>query len=380
MVTGSRAEFGLLESSMAAIQRDDKLELWTVATGMHLSPQHGTTVEEIEESGFTVDRTLHMLFDGDSGRSMAKSLGAGISGLAELLGEREPEIVLVLGDRDEALAAGVAAAHMNIPVAHIHGGDAMSGATIDDSNRHALTKFAHLHFPATDISAERIEKLGEEPWRITVVGAPGLDDVIAGSYHREEEVRRALELPEGEPLVLLVQHPLTTQSSRAATQMRTTFQALEAFDVQIIAIYPNADAGGKAMIQVIEEASEQENVHVFENLPRRYYLGLLGISDVMVGNSSSAIIEAPSFGLPAVDIGPRQEDREHTENVLSVPHDSDSIWDAVRRSLEDEQFRKRVSECVNPYDRGGAAEHIVDRLRSVELNDRLLQKQLTYEP
>jgi UDP-N-acetylglucosamine 2-epimerase (non-hydrolysing)/GDP/UDP-N,N'-diacetylbacillosamine 2-epimerase (hydrolysing) len=381
VLTGTRAEYGLLSSSMTAIRDRERLTLQVVATGMHLSPRHGRTVEEIREDGFDVDREVLMQFDGDTGTAMAKSLGVGTAGLAEAFASLDPDLVLLLGDRDEALAGALAASHMNVPVAHVHGGDSMHGAIIDDSIRHAITKFAHLHFPVSELSAERVRKLGEEPWRVTTVGAPGLDDVLAGAYDDPASVLDHHGLDPGEPLLLVVQHPVTTRAERAGEQMAATLDAASAFDASTVVIYPNSDAGGDRMIAEIEsrDASGFEGAfRSFRSLPRREYLGLMAAADAMVGNSSSGIIEAPSFGLPVVDVGPRQEGRERAENTLSVPHETDAIREAVERCLTDDAFRERVRDCENPYDYGGAGERICERLAEVELGEDLLRKRLTY--
>jgi len=378
VVTGTRAEFGLLQSSMRLIREHPDLTLVTVATGMHLSPRHGYTVDDIREAGFTVDHEVEMLLEGDSGRSMAKSLGLGTLGLADALSLTDPAAILVLGDRDEALAAALAGAHMNIPVAHIHGGDAMQGAIIDDSIRHAITKFAHLHFPASPTSAERILELGEEPWRVTTAGAPGLDDIHAGDYLDESTVVERFDLDSSRHLVLVVQHPLTIRPAAAGEQMQRTLEAVLDVDAEVLCIYPNADAGGKRMIEVIEAQAETAGVRTVENVPRAVFLGLLEAADALVGNSSSGIIEAPSFGLPVVNVGPRQEGRERADNVIDVPHETAAIREGVRQALEDESVRERAAACENPYDQGGAADRIVERLSSVELGETLLRKRLTY--
>lgn len=377
VLTGTRAEYGLLRSSIEAIQEHDNLALSVVATGMHLSPDHGMTVDEIRDDGFTVDREVLMQLDGDSGTAMAKSLGIGTAGLAEAFESLEPDVVLLLGDRDEALAGALAASHMNVPVAHIHGGDAMRGAVIDDSIRHAITKFAHLHFPASERSADRIRKLGEEEWRITVAGAPGLDDVLAGAYEDPETVLHRYDLDSDRLLFLVVQHPLTTQPERAGQQMRETLDAAGAFDAQTVLIYPNADAGGDRMIDEIESRSFDDDVRTFRSLPRREYLSLMAAADVMVGNSSSGIIEAPSFDLPVVDIGPRQEGRERGDNTVSVPHETTAIRDAIATCLDDSSGAE-ADDIENPYDYGGAGRSICQRLATVELDQSVLRKQLTF--
>jgi GDP/UDP-N,N'-diacetylbacillosamine 2-epimerase (hydrolysing) len=378
VVTGTRAEYGLLRSSMMAIERHEDLALSVVATGMHLSPRHGQTVEEIRADGFTVDREVPMQVAGDSGRAMAKSLGLGTSGLADAIADLASDVVLVLGDRDEALAAAMAAAHMNVPVAHVHGGDTMQGATIDDSIRHAITKFAHLHFPASPASADRVRRLGEEDWRVTTVGAPGLDAVHRGEYDPPGAVRERYGFDADHPLVLLVQHPVTTEPDRAGEQMATTLDAVELVDANLLVVYPNADAGGDRMIEALERHPLRERAVTVRSLPRSEYLGAMAAADVLVGNSSSGIIEAPSFDLPVVDVGPRQAGRERAENVQSVPHDESAIRGAVERALSDPSFREQAVVCDNPYDLGGAGERICERLATVSLDDDLLRKQLMF--
>ena len=378
VLTGTRAEYGLLQSPMEAIEAHEELSLSVVATGMHLSPRHGNTIDDIRADGFAVDREVLMQLDGDSGKAMAKSVGTGINGLTDAIDSLDPDIVLLLGDRGEPLAGAISAAHMGIPVAHIHGGEAMTGATIDDSNRHAITRFAHLHFPASESSAERLRKFGEEPWRITTVGAPGLDTIRDGRYEDPDTIRGRYGFDAHEPLLLVVQHPVTTQPDQAGDQFRTTLEALESVDAQTVIIYPNSDAGSEAIIEELETRSFGDDVLRFRNLPRNEYLGVMAAADAMVGNSSSGIIEGPAFGLPVVDIGPRQDGRERGENTLSVPHEKPAIDDAIRRCLEDETVQERAATTDNPYDYGGAGPLIAETLADVSIDDELLRKRLTY--
>lgn len=362
---------------MQAIRDHADLELQVVATGMHLSDRYGSTIDEIRADGFEVNATPRMLVEGDTGAAMAKSLGVGVQAFVDTFELLDPDIVLVLGDRDEPLAAALASAHMNTPVAHIHGGDAAKGATIDESIRHALTKFSHLHFPASKASATRIERLGEEPWRVTTVGAPGLDRITDDRYEDPEALAKGYGLDTEQSTILVVQHPLTRAPGDAGRQMRQTLQAIQSFDAQLIFIHPNSDAGRADIVSEIESVEDQENVWVFENLPRCEYLALLDLADVLVGNSSSGIIEAPSLGLPVVDVGPRQAERERAENTVSCKHDEKAIRDAVANAL-DESAQARAERTSNPYDYGGAGDTIADRLSSVELGARLLEKQITY--
>lgn len=376
VLTGTRAEYGLLKSSMEAIRDHDELSLSIVATGMHLSPQHGMTVEDIRKDGFSVDREVLMQLAGDSGTAMAKSLGIGTTGLADAFESLAPDIILLLGDRDEALAGALAASHMNIPVAHIHGGDSAHGAMIDESIRHAITKFAHIHFPASERSAERIRKLGEEQWRITVAGAPGLDDVLAGEYDDPESVLQKYDLDPDCRLLLVLQHPVTTEPDKAGDQMAKTLDAVDVINGQTVIIYPNSDAGSDRMIDEIEARPFGDDVRTFRSLPRKEFLGLMAAADVMVGNSSAGIIEAPSFDLPVVDVGPRQQGRERVQNTLSADHDTKSIRDKIRRCLDEDI---PVENQSNPYDYGGAGSRICERLRTVPLNEELLRKELSFD-
>lgn len=380
VVTGTRAEYGLLRSSMEAIDEHESLELTIIATGTHLAPQHGYTVDDIEDDGFDVTRRVHTEMADDSGLTMAKQLGIGLGGLAEAYGDLDPDVVLVLGDRDEAFASAVAAAHMNVPVAHIHGGDAMTGATIDDSIRHALTKFAHLHFPASERSRERILRLGEEPWRVTVAGAPGLDAIREGAYTDPETVRDEFGLDAAAPLVLVVQHPVTTMPGKAGEQMTTTLEAVTGLDSDpgVVVGYPNSDPGSQRIVDVIGGYEDEDEVRTFRSLPRTDYLGLMAAADVMVGNSSSGIIEAPSLDLPVVDVGPRQDSRQRASNTLDVAHETDEIRTAVERVLGDDESGEAREVYDNPYDYGDVGSKVAERLASVELGDTLLRKKLTY--
>jgi UDP-N-acetylglucosamine 2-epimerase (non-hydrolysing)/GDP/UDP-N,N'-diacetylbacillosamine 2-epimerase (hydrolysing) len=379
VVTGTRAEYGLVRSSMRAIQNSDVLSLTTVVTGMHLSQQFGSTVDEIRDDGFEITRKVHMLLHGNSETTTAKSLGVGISGIAEAFHDCAPDVVLVAGDRNEVLAAGVTAANMNIPLAHIHGGDKTVGATIDNRIRHALTKFADLHFPASVKSAERIRKLGEEEWRITTVGAPGLDRIVAGEYTRPD-VHEQFGFDLDESIVVVLQHPVTTQPDRAGEQIQTTLDALDAVgdELQILHIHPNSDPGSEAMRDVMSDTDIDNLYHTVTNLPRSLFLGTLATADVLVGNSSCGIIEAPSFGLPVVDIGPREESRERAENARHVPHERAAITAAVEDCLFDPAAKAAAADCENPYYYGGAGETVATRLEAVSLNEELLQKQITY--
>ena len=288
VVTGTRAEYGLLYPVMKAIQGHPKLRLALIATGMHLMPEFGYTVEEVERDGFSIDAKVPIYSNGDTGAAMARSLGLGITGITQALEQMEPDIVVVLGDRGEPLAAAIAGAHMNIPVVHIHGGDTTAGACIDESIRHAITRFAHIHLPATPKSAERLIKMGEEPWRIHIVGPLGIYAMRQADFIPKNKLYNNLGLDPDKPVILVVQHPVTTQVEKAPEQIRQTMEALVELGEQAVVIYPNADAGGRAMIEVIKEYEDYPSIKVIKNLPYLTFVSLMKVADVMVGNSSSA--------------------------------------------------------------------------------------------
>ena len=376
-MTGTRAEFGILTPILVEIMRSKDLELHIIATGMHLSEVHGYTLKDIERSGFRVDEVVDMSPCDDSEASMAKALGKGIIGVTEAFERINPDIVLVLGDRSEAFAGAIAGAYTNRVVVHVHGGEVTKGC-IDESIRHAVTKLAHVHFPATRDGAERIIKLGERRANVHVVGAPALDVILNVAKSTPEEVAKELGLDLTKPIILAVQHPVTTQADEAADQMRVTLAALVALHEQTVLLYPNNDAGGIRMIKVIERSNFPPYIRTYPSLPQKQYLGLMATAAVMVGNSSSGIIEAPSFGLPFVNIGMRQEGRLRGDNVIDVPHDRDAIVEAVRKALHDKAFREKVSKRRNPWGDGKAAKRIVKLLSELEITEELLQKQITY--
>jgi len=244
VITGTRAEYGLLNPVMKAIANHSKLSISVIATGMHLSHEHGYTIDQIRKDGFRIDAAVDMLLSNDTGAAMAKSLGIGIIGITQALEHIKPDIILVLGDRGETLAAAIASSHMNIPLAHIHGGDTMTGGVIDNNIRHAITKLAHIHFPATRDSTNRILNLGEESWRVHLVGAPALDRILNADITSKAEMTHKYHLQKGKPLIMVVQHPVNTEFDQAGKQMLATLNVIVKLKRQTIIIYPNADAGG----------------------------------------------------------------------------------------------------------------------------------------
>lgn len=378
VITGTRAEYGILYPVLKAIETKPELELSLVVTGMHLSHEFGYTVKEIEDDGFGIDAKVDTLLSSDTPEAMAKSVGLGIIGMAQAWEQLKPDIILVLGDRVEPLAAAISGAYMNIPVAHIHGGDSPRGG-LDEYARHAITKLSHIHFPATKKSAERIVKMGEDEWRVHMVGSPALDVILNEPLISAEVLAKKFGIDSSKPLILLVQHPLTIEVENAAGQMRETLQAIIEVGYQVIVVYPNSDAGGRRMIEVIKEYEKKYPfIKALKSLPRREYLSLMKVASVLVGNSSSGIIDAPSLGLPAVNIGTRQEGRERGRNVIDVGHNKQEIIKAIGKALTDEGFLKEVKKYKSPYGDGKASRRITEILSSIEITPQLLQKKITY--
>ena len=377
VVTGTRAEYGILKPVMDAIKKSPTLELSVIVTGMHLAQQFGYTLREIEEDGFRIDAKVDMLLSGDTGTAMAKSIGNGIISIAQALDIIKSDIILILGDRTEPFAAAIAGAYMNIPIAHIHGGDSAK-AGLDEYARHAITKLAHIHFPATENSAERIIKMGEDQSNVFVVGAPGLDSILNEKLIEPEKIAKIYNLDLSEPILLVMQHPVTTEVEDAPDQIRETLEAISELKHQTILIYPNADAGGRKMIEVIKKYEKYLFITIFKSIPHVEYLSLMKITSVMVGNSSSGIIEAPSFGLPVVNIGSRQEGRQRAENVIDVGYNKEEIKAAIKKALYDEDFKRKVKNCKSPYGDGKAGVRIADILSKIKTDKNLLQKRLTY--
>lgn len=377
VVTGTRAEYGILYPVLKAVEAEPSLELSLVVTGMHLSHEFGYTVKEIEDDGFGIDAKVDMLLSGDSPESMAKTIGLGIIGMAQTWGQLKPDIILVLGDRVEPLAAAIAGAYMNILLAHIHGGDSPR-AGLDEYARHAITKLSHIHFPATEKSAERIVKMGEDERRVHMVGSPALDVILNEPLISAEVLARKFGIDSSKPLILLVQHPLTTEVEKAAGQMRETLQAIIEVGYPTVLVYPNSDAGGRRMIEVIKEYERYSFIKTFESLPRKDYLSLMKVARVMVGNSSSGIIDAPSFGLPVVNIGTRQEGRERGKNIIDVGHSKQEIVKAIGRALTDRDFLEEVRKCESPYGDGKASRRIAEILSKIETTPELIRKKITY--
>ena len=374
VVTVSRSDYGHLRPVLDGIRGAPDLELVLFVAGMHLAPRFGSTAREIEADGFPIAERIPMLEPDDSPEGVATSTGRGVEGFAGAFARRRPDLLIVLGDRFEMLAAAVAALPFALPVAHIHGGEISEGA-MDNQIRHAITKLAHLHFASAEPHARRIAQMGEEAWRIHMVGGPGIDRIATTEALPRETLARELDLPTAGPWLLVTFHSVTLEYRDTASHVDELLAALEKTDGTLVITYPNADTAGRLIIGRLEEfaARHPGRCRLAQNLGERRYLSLLRHADVMIGNSSSGLIEAPSFGLPAVNIGARQRGRLRGSNVIDV----EPARDEILRGIETAQtpaFRGRARAGANPYGDGRAAPRIVEVLRTVQLDARLVQK------
>ena len=376
-ITGTRADYGILFPVMKAVESSPKLKLCIIATGMHLQKEYGETVKEIKKDGFQISAAVSITSAGDESRKMAQAVGQAILKFTDIFSKLCPDIVIVLGDRGEMLAGAIAANYLNIPVAHIHGGG--KSGHVDGIVRHAITKLAHLHFAATNQAKARILRMGEEPWRIFTSGAPALDRILHERLPSAQELLSKYHLQSRQKLIILIQHPVLTEAGQAGKQIEATLKAIASFKIQAIIIYPNTDAGGKKMIQVIEKYQNLPFIKIFKSLPHRDYLGLLKIASVLVGNSSSGMIEAASFKIPVINIGTRQNNRERAANVIDVAYDRKKIIQGLQKVLSgDKLFMAKLADLKNPYDQGNASERILKVLQTIKFDQKLLNKKMTY--
>ncbi len=375
IITGSRGEYGYIRPIMREIEACGDLGYRLIVTNLHLLPDFGYSLQEIERDGFKVADKIYMALDAYTPASMAKSLGIFLMGVTDALMRLKPDIVLLAGDRGEQLMAGIAAAHMNIPVAHIQAGE-LSG-NIDGVTRHAIARFAHIHFAANEDAAERLRKSGEQEFRIYLTGAPQLDELVNGEFAPLEELAKAYGVRTDEPLILFIQHPVTEEYEQAARQVQETLEAVCDLKCQTVVVFPNNDAGSEDARRMIERY-RWPFVRVERTLPRRMYIGLMRMASVMVGNSSSGLIEAPMFALPVVNVGTRQRGRYHGSNVIDVPVERAVIRSAIERAMSPE-FRVRLQSEQRPYlSDGQVSKRIVDILLRIEINEQLLKKQMAY--
>jgi UDP-hydrolysing UDP-N-acetyl-D-glucosamine 2-epimerase len=372
-VTAGRSDFSIYLPILRRILEEPRLALRLFATGMHLSARFGLTVRAIEAEGFSIAERIETLGETDTPEAIAKSIAQGTAGFAQAFARSRPDMLLVLGDRYEMYAAVLAALPFTIPVAHIHGGELTEGA-IDDALRHSITKLSHLHFVATDEYARRVRQMGEEAWRITVCGAPALDNLRSFRAMNAAELEAAFSIRLTPKTLVVTFHPTTLEYEQAAWQINELLSALKASGYPILFTMPNADTGGLVIRSAIEDYIRQEpNAAAAESLGTNGYFSVLSLCAAMVGNSSSGILESPSFHLPVVNVGTRQQGRVRAVNVIDVGYGRHAILAGMRRALSP-AFRRSLDDVANPYGEGRAAPCIVERLAEIELGPRVLKK------
>ena len=376
LVTGTRAEYGLLKPVLLELNRKAEIEAGLLVTGVHLNSEYGWSRKQIESDGVPVWATVQM-YGKDLGKdfaSLPSALARAVSGLSDALEETDPEIVVVLGDRLEALAGALAAFYRRTALAHLHGGE-NSAFHLDDTTRHAITRFAHLHFPATEASAERLRRMGEEEFRIHVCGAPGLDAIRNLEPRPKNEIMDAFGLSPRRHFVIFLFHPETARWREAGDQARRILEILCARNLEVLALYPNGDPGSPGIAETLKQFASR--VTVRRNLARIDFLHALLAADALVGNSSCGLIEASFKGIPVLNVGERNRGREHGKNVVFVPSERKAIEEGLSRVL-DPEFKERAKKAPCPWGDGTAGEKIAEILAEVRIDDKLLSKRLTF--
>ena len=373
VVTGTRAEYGLLRWVMEGIRKSPVLNLQLVVTGMHLSPEFGLTVNDIKADGFCIDRCVEMLVSSDTPSGITKSMGLGLIGFADAMTVLQPDMLLVLGDRYEILAAATSAMIARIPIAHLHGGEATEGL-IDEAIRHSITKMSHLHFVATDDYGRRVIQLGEKPESVFKVGGLGIDNIRNIKLLDRNDLEESLGFKFAARNLMITFHPVTLDSHSSEHQMDELLAALnELNDTHLIFTMPNADTDGRILFKKIEEfVSEHENSTVFTSLGQLRYLSCIAQVDAVVGNSSSGLAEVPSFKKATINIGDRQRGRIKASSVIDCSSERLAIMQAIIKVYSDE-FQNKLKSVINPYGTGGASKSIVEILESIKL-DGIIKK------
>jgi len=369
IVTGSRADYGILYWLLREIEKDKDLSLQLIVTGMHLERKYGHTYNEILKDGFEIKAKANMELTADSDESIAQSTGLGVIRLSKIFKKLKSDIVVILGDRFEMLAAATAALLMRIPIAHIHGGEITEGA-YDNSIRHAISKMSNFHFVSHKEYAQRLIRMGEKPGTVFNFGAPGLDNIGKLKLLKKKQLERALNFQLNDNTALVTFHPVTLEKGKAREQIKALLKSLERSMLRIIFTIPNADSENQIIYKEINKFIKKypNNAKMFKSLGRIKYLSLLQFVEVMIGNSSSGIIEAPSFCLPVVNVGSRQKGRINPKNIINVDIETASITRGIKKALSG-KFKKSISHLINPFGVGTASVRIKDKLKLIDLNN-----------
>ena len=380
IMTGTRAEYGLLKSLMQEINKDNDLELYLIVSGMHLSPEFGMTYKEIEEDGFEINAKVEMLLSSDSPAGISKSIGLGVIGFADEFQRADLDMLILLGDRYEALSAAISAMVMRIPIAHLHGGELTEGA-IDEGIRHSITKMSYLHFTSTEQYRNRVIQLGENPERVFYVGALGVENIKKINLMTKEELEKSIHFEIDENTVVVTYHPVTLENNTVEEQFLNLLKVLDRNPkIRMIFTKANADTNGRIVNELIDKyaAQNSERACAFMSLGQKRYLSALKYCRIVIGNSSSGIIEAPSFGKPIINIGDRQKGRICADSVINCGYTQQEIQQAMETALTKE-FENKASNCKNPYEKENTAANIISVIKDYLLNDKIKLKKGFYD-
>lgn len=380
IMTGTRAEYGLLKPLMQEINKDNDLELYLIVSGMHLSPEFGMTYKEIEEDGFEINAKVEMLLSSDSPAGISKSIGLGVIGFADEFQRADLDMLILLGDRYEALSAAISAMVMRIPIAHLHGGELTEGA-IDEGIRHSITKMSYLHFTSTEQYRNRVIQLGENPERVFYVGALGVENIKKINLMTKEELEKSIHFEIDENTVVVTYHPVTLENNTVEEQFLNLLKVLDRNPkIRMIFTKANADTNGRIVNELIDKyaAQNSERACAFMSLGQKRYLSALKYCRIVIGNSSSGIIEAPSFGKPIINIGDRQKGRICADSVINCGYTQQEIQQAMETALTKE-FENKASNCRNPYEKENTAANIISVIKDYLLNDKIKLKKGFYD-
>ncbi|MFI5451813.1 UDP-N-acetylglucosamine 2-epimerase [Pedobacter sp. UC225_61] len=369
VVVERRADYSRYKPILEKMVKDPFFEIYLVVTGICLLEEHGSDINYIEEDGFVISARVPMFNEKrpDTGAEMVRSMARVLTGLTDELEKSKPDLVLSGFDIGGNFAVTIAAAHMNIPVLHIQGGEVTG--SIDESIRHAMSKFSHIHLPATEDAKDRLIRMGEDPANIFVVGCPSIDVLVSTPVIPKEELEKEFDLDFSKPFVIMIQHPVTTEAATSLDQIKETINAIKELGIQCIVLLPNNDAGFSNIINEIKNSG----LKWYPSLPTNKFINLYRNAWALVGNSSSGIHETPTYKIPAVNIGNRQMGRERAENVIDVPNNKEAIKKGIERAIYDEEFRSFVKTIVNPYGEGNSADQIIEVMKNVSL-DGIIQK------
>ncbi|MEE4016083.1 UDP-N-acetylglucosamine 2-epimerase [Roseibium sp. FZY0029] len=375
-LTGIRSEYDILAPVISAVNAREELSAGVIVTGAHLGQIHGNSVRQIESDGFDIVARIDSLLASDGLTGRVKGAALQLNGMCDLFAREKPDFLVVMGDREEAMTGALAGVYHHIPVVHLGGGDHADDGNVDNPIRHAVSKIANLHMATTELSGKRLEALGEEKWRINVVGASGLDRLYSTPKLNRRELESMLGVEwNGAPFVVLLYHPTITDFTLAANHIAVITKILEEIGIQVAIMMPNSDPGNLAIVAELNAFTKRySRAKLFTYLERLVFVNMLRHANALIGNSSAGILEAPSLGLPVVNIGKRQRGREHAGNVIFTSYDHAEIQQAITKSVCDEEYRKKVAEAPNPYGDGTASAKIANIIARTPIDQELMQK------